>query len=434
MTPNDTDGADRRTFLKLAGAGGLTATAGCIGLGGSDGDDAPDTIVFGQPAAQTGDWDFLQPGVSQATDAALEGINDAGGPLGAELEIQRRDTAVDPQEARSVVTQLVENDDAVALLGLFSSEIDPLFDFLQEQETPIVTPWPGSAFLDTRGGDMGTPDDLDDDEWVWRTVIGDTVHTGGAAKRALDQGHDTIGVINGNSEGERSWVEGFLNAYEEGGGSVAERVEVSLGESSYQSALSRLFEADFSAFAVSMPLEDATTMMSDWADGDYGSQPILSDPLSQNELVEQVGDALEGAWAASPGQSGPSYDTFLDAYESMDGDAEINAWTPPAWDAIQVTALAVEHAGEATPEAIEQSLGPVTRGDGTEVATFEEGKEALDNDEEIVYRGAATNTSFTDFGNVFGSVIINSVQDGEFVEEEVIPAEELSEFVPEDQY
>ncbi|QLG29033.1 ABC transporter substrate-binding protein [Halorarum halophilum] len=431
MIPNGTNTADRRTFLKVAGAGGLTATAGCIGLGGDGG--SGDTIVFGQPAAQTGDWDFLQPGVSQATDVARQRINDAGGPLDREVEVVRRDTAVNPEEARTVVTQLVDNDDAVALLGLFSSEINPLFDFLQEQAVPVVTPWPGSGFLDTRGGDRGTPGNIDDDEWIWRTVIGDTVHTGGGARRALDQGHDTLGVINGNSEGARSWADGFISAYEEGDGTVAERVEVALGESNYQSALDRLFQAEFSAFAVSIPLEDATTLLSDWADGGYGRQPILSDPLAQNDLAEQVGSDLDGAWAASPGQSGPNYDTFLDAYEDG-GDAELNGWTPPAWDAINVTALAIERAGEATPEAIERNLGPVSRDGGTEVATFEEGKEALADGDEINYTGAATPVNFTDFGNVFGPVAINVASGGEFSQEEVIPAEDVRALVPQDEY
>lgn len=431
MIPNGTNIADRRTFLKVTGAGGVAATAGCIGFGGDSG--SGDTIVFGQPAAQTGDWDFLQPGVSQATDVARQRINDAGGPLDREVEVVRRDTAVNPEEARTVVTQLVENDDAVAMLGLFSSEINPLFDFLQEQSVPIVTPWPGSGFLDTRGGDRGTPGNIDDDEWVWRTVIGDTVHTGGGARRALDQGHDTLGVINGNSEGARSWADGFISAYEEGDGTVAERVEVALGESNYQSALDRLFQADFSAFAVSIPLEDATTLLSDWADGGYGRQPILSDPLAQDDLAEQVGSDLDGAWAASPGQSGPNYDTFLDAYEGG-GDAELNGWTPPAWDAINVTALAVERAGEATPEAIERNLGPVSRDGGTEVATFAEGKEALADGDEINYTGAATPVDFTDFGNVFGPVAINVAGGGEFTQEEVIPAEDVRELVPRDEY
>ncbi|EMA47002.1 ABC transporter substrate-binding protein [Halococcus saccharolyticus] len=433
MVANDSTETRRRSFLKLAGVGGLAATAGCVGFGGGGGGGSPETITFGQPAAQTGQWDYLQPGVTQATDAAVQSINEADGPLGAELNVVRRDTAVSPQEARTVVTQLIENDDAAALLGLFSSEINPLFDFLQEQQIPIVTPWPGSSFLDTRGGDKETPENLDDDGWIWRTVIGDTVHTSGAALRALDQGHQTMGVINGTTEGARSWAEGFISAYEDGDGTVATRVEVGQGQSNYQAPLDRLFGNDFSAFAVSLPLEDATTLLSDWASGGYGRQPVLSDPLAQNDLVEQVGDSLSGAWAASPGQSGPNYDTFEQAYNNA-GNAEINAWTPPAWDAVHVTALAVERAGEATPEAIERNLGPVSRGGGTKVATFAEGKEELSNDNEINYTGAATPTTFTDFGNVFGSVVINVAQSSEFAEESTIPAQQVREFVAEDEY
>ena len=429
VMPEDST-VNRRTFLKVAGGGGLVATAGCIGLGGDSGGG---NIVFGQPAALTGDWDFLQPGVSQATDVAVQQINDAGGPLGREVTVERRDTAVNPQEARSVTTQLIENDNAVALLGLFSSEINPLWDFLQEQETPVITPWPGSSYLDTRGGDRGTPDDLSDDEWVWRTVIGDTVHTAGAAFRALEQGHDTVGVINGTAEGARSWVDGFVGAYEENGGTVATQVEVNLGQSSYQSALERLFNEDFSAFAVSMPLESATTLLSDWADGGYGRQPILSDPLTQNSLAEQVGSDLNGAWAASPGQAGPNFDSFKEVYE-QGGDAELNGWTPPAWDAVNATALAIQRGGEATTEAIQQNLGPVTREGGTEVANFADGKEALENGDEINYQGAATPTNFTNFGNVIGPVVVSEAQDGAFSEAETIPASDLSDFVAEDEY
>lgn len=430
MGTDDTGRVSRRTVLKATGVGGLAATAGCVGLGGGGGN----SVTLGQPAALTGQWDFLQPGVSKATDVAVAAVNEAGLLDGRELTLQRRDTAVEPQEARTVVTQLVENDEAVGLLGLFSSELNPLFDFLQEQATPVVTPWPGSNFLDTRGGDHGTPDDPGDDEWIWRTVISDTVHTAGAALRALDDDHDTVGIINGNTEGARSWVEGFRNAYEANGGTVAQQVEVSQGSTSYGSALDRLFGADFSAFAVSLPLEDATTLMSDWADGDYGRQPILSDPLAQQDLVDAVGDPLEGAWAASPGESGPNYGTFESAYEAGEGDAEINAWTAPAWDATVVTALAIERAGEASAEAVQRNLGPVSRGPGTEVASFAEGKAALADGDEITYQGAATDVTFTQFGNVLGSVVINRVEDGGFTRVDTISAEELQAFVPEGEY
>jgi branched-chain amino acid transport system substrate-binding protein len=451
MSRDITGRVNRRAFLTVAGSSGIVGLSGCLSLGGgeeaddggdgsesdggSDGgsDDGPDKIVFGQPGALTGAFDFLQPGVSQAADAAVRHINEAGGPLGAELELVRRDTGVDPQEARTVATQLVENDDAAAIVGLFSSEINPLWDFLQDLQTPIVTSWPGSTFLDTRGGDKGTPDDVSDDEWVWRTVVGDTVHTGGSAVYALEEGFETLGIINGNTEGERSYVEGFLSVYEENGGSVAERVEVELGSSSYQSALSRLFDADFDAFLVSMPQESAITALSDWSDGGYGRQPILSDTLAQQAVIDQVGSDLHGAWVASPGRSGPSYDTFEGIY-TEEGDAEINAWTPPSWDAVQVTALAIERAGETSPEAIQRNLGPVSRGEGTTVSTFAEGKEALANGEEITYVGAATPVDFTQHGNVFGSVTISTAEDGGFVETTEVAAEDVREYVPEGEY
>ncbi|WP_237561694.1 ABC transporter substrate-binding protein [Halorubrum halophilum] len=457
MSSDITERVNRRSFLTVTGGAGIAGLSGCVGFGGGeesgDGEDGsdgesgdddggsdggssnggPDTIVFGQPGALSGSFDFLQPGVSQAADAAVNHINEAGGPLGAELELVRRDTGVDPQEARTVTTQMIENDDAAAIVGLFSSEINPLWDYLQELQTPVVTPWPGSTFLDTRGGDKGTPDDVSDDEWVWRTVVGDTVHTAGSAVYALEEEFETLGIINGNTEGERSYVDGFLSVYEENGGSVAERVEVELGSSSYQSALSRLFDADFDAFLVSMPQESAITALSDWSDGGYGRQPILSDTLAQQAVIDQVGSDLHGAWVASPGRSGPSYDTFEGIY-TEEGDAEINGWTPPSWDAVQVTALAIERAGEATPEAIQQNLGPVSRGEGTAVSTFAEGKEALANGEEITYEGAATPVDFTEHGNVFGSVTISTAEEGGFVETTEVTAEDVREYVAEGEY
>ncbi len=441
MSLDNTPTGSRRAFLTGVGSAGVAGLSGCVGFGDSDensdgtttGDTGPETVVFGQPGALTGAFDFLQPGVSQAADAAKAHINDAGGPLDAELDIQRRDTGVDPQEARTVVTQLIKNDDAVAIVGLFSSEINPLWEFLQEQQTPVVTPWPGSTFLDTNGGDAGTPDDVSDDEWVWRTVVGDTVHTAGSAVYALEEGYETLGVINGNTEGERSYVEGFVDVYENNGGTVVEQIEVELGQSTYQSALGTLFEADFDAFLVSMPEESAITALSDWTDAGYGRQPILSDTLAQQSVIEQVGAELQGAWVANPGQSGPNYDTFEEIYREA-GDAEINGWTPPSWDAVTVTALAIERAGEATPEAIERNLGPVSRGEGTSVATFAEGKEALANGDEITYEGAATPVTFTQFGNVVGPVTITIAQETQWDTADEVTPEDLSEFIPDSEY
>ena len=465
MNPNEparTDGnrTKRRTFLRLAGTGALATAglAGCVGTedggdgsdgddGGSDGSDGsdgddmdgedggstetptgPESVLVGQPAAVTGQWDFLQPAVSQSADLAVQEINDAGGPLDAEFELQRRDTAVDPQQAREVVRQFINNDSVVAINGLFSSEITPLWDFLQEQEMPVVTPWPGTQFLDTRGGDKGTPGDLSDNEWAWRTVIGDTVHTAGGAQAMIDNDFGTIGVFNGTGAGETGYADAFVSAYENLGGTIAERVEVPEGESSYQSQLDRLFDADFDAWVLALALEDATTAIQNWSQGGYGRQLLMEDGLMSPDLIDAVGEAAEGAWIAAGSTQGPNYGSFESKFKQA-GDADIHTWGVASYDATNVLSLAIHRAGEASPEAIQQNIGPVAREGGTTVSTFAEGKEALDAGEEINYEGAVTNTDFTTHGNVWGNVAVSQVTPDGFDEQFSVGADTLQESI-----
>jgi ABC-type branched-subunit amino acid transport system substrate-binding protein len=346
-------GGSTATATDTPSGGGATQTEGGGGQTstGTPMSSGPERVVFGQPAGISGKWDFLQPAVSQASELATQQINDAGGPLDAEFELLRRDTAVNPQQARQVVRQLVNNDGVPAINGLFSSEIVPLWDFIQELSVPIISPWPGSTFLDTRGGDRGTPEDLSDDEWLWRTVIGDTVHTAGAAQAMVENDFMTIGVMNGTSAGERSWADSFIAAFEDLGGTVAQRVEVSEGQSSYQSSLDRLFQADFDAWALAVALTDATTVIRDWSNAGYGRQLLLEDGLMDADLIEAVGEQAEGAWIAAGSTQGPNYDSFLPAFQEL-GDADVHTWGVASYDATNVLALATHRAGEATPEAI----------------------------------------------------------------------------------
>jgi ABC-type branched-subunit amino acid transport system substrate-binding protein len=469
MVRSDRIRTDRRTFLKISGTGALAATglAGCVGTedggdgdggggdgsdggddtdgsdGGSDGDDdtdggdggstdgsmGPETVLIGQPGSLTGQWDFLQPAVSQSADLATEEINDAGGPLDAEFEIQRRDTAVDPQQAREVVRQFINSDEVHAISGLFSSEIVPLWDFIQEQEVPVITPWPGSAFLDTRGGDKRT-DDMGDDEWLWRTVIGDTVHTSGAATAMIDEGFERMGILSATTAGEEGWTQQFVNWYESLGGTVVEVVSAQEGQSSYQSQLNQLFENDFDAWALSFALEDATTIIQNWDEGGYGGQLLMEDGLRSGDLIDAVGDAAEGAWIAAGSTQGPNYSSFESKFREA-GDADIHPWGVASYDAINVLALAIHHAGEVGYDAIQQSIGDVAREGGTEVTTFAEGKETLDNGEEINYEGAVTNCDFTTHGNVWGNVAVDRVTPGGFENEFEVTADELQETIDE---
>jgi ABC-type branched-subunit amino acid transport system substrate-binding protein len=149
---------------------------------------------------------------------------------------------------------------------------------------------------------------------------------------------------------------------------------------------------------------------------------------------------LEDDWArvSVPAIAGPYAQTYLDKFDSFvqesdqyADDMTVNNWSASAYDAITVTALAIERAGEVSPEAIERNLGPVTRnpGPGTEVSTFAEGKEALDNGDEISYVGAQTAVRFNDTGDVFNAARIWDLEPDAWSERDLIAAARIRNVV-----
>jgi len=416
----------------MGGAGATVGLAGCI----SDLTGGGGKVVFGQPAALTGKWDYLQESVTRVSKMAKEDINDAGGINGKTLEISRRDTGVNPQKARTVTKQLINQDSAVALLGLFSSEIVPLWDYIQGLETPIVTPWPGSRFLDNNGGDKMTPDDLSDDEWLWRTIIHDSVHTAGAALTAADTA-ETLAVVHGSSAGETGWAEAFADAIEVIDGiEIVKTLEVAEGKTTYQSEVSRLFESEFDAWALALGAKDAITLMRNWIEGGYGRPLIGEDTLAQAEVYNTLGDKLSqvDVRVAKPSSSGPVADKVTSRFEERWPDVDLNPWGLSSYEAVIVPALAAQRAGSTDPKEIEKNIGPVARPPGKKVETFEAGKKALDNGEEINFQGAGSTVNFTGDGNVVGPTVVESVTPDGAKEVATVSEERVKEVLTDPNY
>ncbi len=433
---SSTTETNRRRFLQAMGAAGIAGVAGCSGGGG-------ETITFGQPSLLSGDLQSIQPPVSASSDMALQKINDAGGPLGREVNIVRRDTGRDPAEGRTVFESFVEQDDAVVINGFTSTVVQPNWEFIQEQEVPVVSMYAGTGFLDSRGGDGGTPESLDDDGWFWRTTGADSQHTAGAAihaARQIEGSEITVGAVHAKTAGSTEWAEAF-----QGGASVidgvefVERAPVDAGQSAYRSDLDNFFENDVDVMAVAMGVPSATTLLRNWDDGGYGGNVLLSNPLRNSNLVENVGslaDQTDGWIRVSvPAIAGPYGDTYIEELGSFvsSGDNDYptdltrNNWSASAYDSITISALAIQRAGEATHEAVQQNIGPVARPPGTEVSTFADGKEALENDEEINYVGAQTPVDFNEFGDVFNRADVLELSSDGFNEVDQVSGDRIAE-------
>jgi len=113
---------------------------------------------------------------------------------------------------------------------------------------------------------------------------------------------------------------------------------------------------------------------------------------------------IEGMVGQSPAP-GPANDVFVDQYSGVN-DGEPGAFSAPAYDAMNLIALAFVKEGEANRNAVPNHLSDLGNPPGEKVSTFAAGKEALEAGKEINYVGAANPQNFNVRGDVLGSFAV----------------------------
>lgn len=166
MDKHDSHRLDRRDFLKVTGAGVSFGTlAGCTGGdgdggGGGDGDGdgdggdgttagdgggEPDPIVVAGLEPQSGPFSVYGPRHLAGAEFAVKEINDDGGVMGRPIEIVSADTESDAQTAVSSFTRMIEQEGAIAAIGLVNSNAAiQTADLAEEREVPQILHAAGS--------------------------------------------------------------------------------------------------------------------------------------------------------------------------------------------------------------------------------------------------------------------------------------------------
>ncbi|MFB6353059.1 MAG: ABC transporter substrate-binding protein [Halobacteriales archaeon] len=195
---------DRRTFLRVTGAGvTATALAGCLDsiTGGGDG-TATGTPTETKPVVLGGLEPYSGPYAQTAREFvsglefALKDINADGGVLGRELVFEDRDTKLDPAEATTIATELIEAENAVALTGPISSDIGlAVAPIAEENEVPHVPQFVGSHEFLTR-----------DSRYNFRMGLAPAPTNARAVAQMIEnQGLQTVGAIIADYSYGHSW-------------------------------------------------------------------------------------------------------------------------------------------------------------------------------------------------------------------------------------
>jgi len=385
---------DRRGFLAAAGTGATAAVAGCSGIGGG-GDD---TIKVGGVYLLSGLAQALGTASANAAEVAVKQVNEEGGIMGQDVEIEVRDHGDNPQ---AQVRSLAQEYGADVMIGITSSGVTlasaPTIESLgvpftiTDTGTPYITEPDTETYGDYYQSDSGkaafTPN-------MFRANSQTSHMTYGIAK-FVQENYGASRVANLGPDyayGSQTWD--YFKAYSEGLGVDHEYVASEfpqLGAPDMTPQINSVLDADPDLVFTSFWAGDATTFISQAAEqGLFEQVDDVFDTIGADPTVyEALGDTTpEGihmsGWYWPTAYDNEHNQAFLDAYREEYQDDDTTPNLPgftggSTWASIFMYKKAIEAAGSTNADDIIAEMegltlesdprGPTTIKENTHQAT-----------------------------------------------------------------
>lgn len=374
-------------------------------------------VTIGLLAPLSGELGTFGEIVSRGYESAAETVN-ATGLLGCgPISLVSADSQTDPEVGRQEAERMISNG-AVAIAGPTSDVTVALVPLAQSEEVVVTSPYAGTTALNELGGDF-----------VFRTVGPDTNDGIAAARWISDQGYENIAVFTQQEEQQLSAGNAARAALDELGANVAVDQEFTPGEASYSGVLSTVLAENPDIIYLAGGQESSLTIINEAAQLGFGGDWLFSADLATDETVQAAGaDVLDGVAytvVSSTDQETDVYQQFEQLHMDVTGE-EPGPFGANAFDGMNLIALAMVASGGCDGSSINSALVDVSSG-GTAVSSFEEGAQLLADGEDINYEGASGPVDLDETGSVTNSYSIQQVQEGQWVDIEFYPAEELQE-------
>ncbi len=375
---------------------------GGSGGGSSECAEGEGPITVGHLNYYTGPFSDVGPFFESAVDLMVENINE-NPPLDRELEASHDDigTVGEAQVARN----FLEQDGVDILLNPaheYSSYREFAQDYVRENDQPLMPSLHGGSIPADIGGTAEEP--------IFRGQAQDTAQAIAGVLQAREAGAQTIAIVATQIAGSQLQKDAAVAAAEEIGLEVSEVIDVQPEQPNYRSTISTIADAAPDALLLFSQAEDGGTMVKQAAEAGLsltiiGSTEWLQEAFPQ-AATQSALDQHQAVWIAGLGtDDSPAMEAWTELWEGSDAtqyaDAS-NSYAYGYYDLLNVTALAIEAAGSVCASDWAAAMPEVTTG-GTVVHTYQEGIEALRNDEDIDYNGVSGDYAYTETG-VVGSL------------------------------
>jgi len=343
----------RRAYLKAAGVTGVAGATGLFQFAGTAHAQQGQPIQMGSILPITGDLSAYGSGMQQAVNLAVRDINNAGGPLDRQINVNNKDSQTQPSVSIQKYNSLVNENNIIGFVGAASSGVSvPLAENVADDQVMEMSNASTSPVLATLG--------YNQDESV--------KYFGRTAPNDAQQGI-VMGKILSDQQYVGAQKAAFLFVNNPYGKGLADRAKQSFtGETvgmvpydqratDYTSTLDQLFNNDPDAIGFIGYPGNGKTILNQWNDGGYGGQWVLSEGLNSESFLTDLSNVTAGMYISSPD---PQQTGGAKAFQQEIGQAN-TLFAPHAYDAMFLMALAIQKAGEASGTAIAENIRDVSR-------------------------------------------------------------------------
>lgn len=308
-----------------------------------------DEPVVGVYLSLTGDTADYGTTTRKGMELAADEINSQGGIAGKKLVLVIEDDRGKPEEARTVVTKLIDQQGVVAILGEVASKNSlAAAPICQSRGIPMLTPSSTNPDV-TRKGD-----------YIFRVCFVDSFQGYVMARFARDTLKASTAAVlwDNGSDYSKGLSTVFKADFERMGGKIVADVTYAAGDVDFSSQITRIRDREPDVIYVPGYYTEVTLIARKAREFGIKAPLLGSDGWDSDSLIERAGTALEGCFFSNHYSSGlkdPTVDRFVGRYRSKYGVAP-NALAALAYDATWVLAEAMKRAGTFDPAKIRDAL------------------------------------------------------------------------------
>jgi len=279
---------------------------------------------------------------------AVEEVNNAGGVLGRQIEVEVMDDMADPKEAVSVANKIVAMPDIVGLVGhMNSGTTKPATEVYHQAGLPVVMPVPTNPEITQRGFDN-----------LFRIPPTDLAQGAAGAKFGLEKlGKKKFAIIHDKTDYGKPLADVVKETVQEKGGEVVAFEGITEGDKDFRAVLTKIKQTKPEVLFFGGIYNEGGLIAKQAAELGLKVQFLSADGCYSDKFIELAGQAAEGAimsFIAPPPKVSKATEQFFTQFKDKYGEAK--AFAPCGYDAAKVLLQGIEKAGNTDKAALIKAL------------------------------------------------------------------------------